>query len=146
MSLERKDKIYVREFTYELRTTWGESRVDEENKIIYHRKHDFDNKGYIFLDYIVKGTKNHLFIQLYGYKWEIPKTSIKKEFSHTELRDIVHKRLFGQEKSFPEEYTIVRNGYDYLYQIVIDKEEWFDEIHQRFATGVAWLDLDEADR
>ena len=144
MSWIKKKNIATRDFDYQLKLTWGDSRVDEEKKIIYHRKHYFDQKGYIFLDFIAEDTGRHLFTQLYGNKWGIPKTALKKEFTHDQLREKLYRNLFGEDVNFPEKYSLIKNRYDYLYQIVIPEEHWFEEVHQRIATGVAWINFEDA--
>lgn len=144
MSWIKKENIAIRSFDYEVKLTWGDSRVDEKKKIIYQRKNDFDQKGYIFLDFIAEDTGNHLFTQLYGNKWGIPKTSLKKGFTHNDLRDRQYENIFGEGSLFPEEYTLNQNRYDYLYQIVIPEERWFEERHPQFTTGVAWMNFEEA--
>ena len=144
MSWIKKDNISVRNFDYEVKLTWGDSKIDEENKIIYHRKHDIGQKGYIYLDFILEGTDKHLFIQLYGNKWGIPKTSVKKEFTHEYIRNTKYQTLFGEDSPFPKEYTFYQNKHDYLYQIIMSEEVWFTDVHPRFVTGVAWLSFEEA--
>jgi hypothetical protein len=144
MSWIKKGNIATRDFDYHLKMTWGESRVDEEKMIIYHRKKNFDERSCCFLDIIAKDTENHLFIQRYGNKWGVQKNGVKENTTSTEKRDKNYRNLFGEDSLFPDEYTFIQNKYDHLYQIVIPEERWFEEVHPRFATGVAWMSIEEA--
>lgn len=154
MNWIRKDNIATRSFNYKVKPTFGGSYIDEENMIIYYEINTSKKNIYVFLDIVSRNTGKHLFIQLHGTKWGISKTCFRNNFTHEQLRDIQYHNLFGEDSPFPEEYTIIRNKKNYIYQIVIPEEKWFEDNYPkrfstgyfwpRYATGISWMHLDEA--